>query len=89
MRFRFMDAATKEFPVHHLRQVLGVIPSGYFAWEARPARHRQHTDLMRLAHVRAAFAVSTGTYGSPPHGARAPQRRLADRASARCPPDAP
>ncbi|KQT63315.1 transposase [Aureimonas sp. Leaf427] len=54
MRFRLIDAA-----------VLGVSPSGYFAWKDRPACHRQRTDLILLAHVRSAFALSNETYGSP------------------------
>lgn len=65
MRFRLIDAAKKEFPVQRLCKVLGVSPSGYFAWKDRPACHRQRTDLMLLAHVRSAFALSNETYGSP------------------------
>jgi hypothetical protein len=44
---------------------LGVRQSGYFAWKARPACRRQHEDMVLLAHVRSAFALSNGTYGSP------------------------
>ena len=65
MRFRLIDAAKKEFPVQRLSKVLGVSPSGYFAWKDRPACHRQRTDLMLLAHFRSAFALSNETYGSP------------------------
>jgi len=65
MRFRFIDAAKKEFSVQRLCKVLGVSPSGYFAWKDRPACHRQRTDLMLLAHVRSAFARSNEIYGSP------------------------
>lgn len=65
MRFRLIDAAKKEFPVQRLCKVLGVSPSGYFAWKDRPACHRQRTDMVLLAHLRSAFAVSNETYGSP------------------------
>jgi putative transposase len=65
MRFRLVDEAKKEFPVHRLCQVLGVSQSGYFAWKGRGASLRQRTDMVLLAHVRAAFALSNGTYGSP------------------------
>jgi hypothetical protein len=34
MRFRLIDQAKKEFPVHRLCNVLGVSESGYFAWKA-------------------------------------------------------
>lgn len=65
MKFALIDAAKEEFPVHRLCRVLGVSQSGYFAWKGRPACRRQHEDMVLLAHVRAAFALSHGTYGSP------------------------
>ena len=60
-----IDAAKEEFPVQRLCKVLGVSPSGYFAWKDRPACRRQHCDMVLLAHVRSAFRLSNGTYGSP------------------------
>ena len=45
--------------------MLGVSESGYFAWRDRPAYRRQREDMVLLAHVRSAFALSNGTYGSP------------------------
>lgn len=65
MRFRLIDVAKKEFPVQRLCKVLGVSPSGYFAWKERPACRRQRDDMVLLTHVRSAFALSNGTYGSP------------------------
>jgi putative transposase len=65
MRFQLIDAAKEDFPVTRLCQVLGVSPSGYFAWRSRPASPRQREDLVLLAHIRSAFARSHGTYGSP------------------------
>ena len=65
MRFELIDAAKNEFPVQRLCKVLGVSSSGYFAWKKRPASLRQRDDMVLLAHVRAAFAVSNRTYGSP------------------------
>ena len=65
MRFRLIDQAKKEFPVARLCRVLGVSQSGYFAWKDRPASRRQREDMTLLAHVRSAFAQSSGTYGSP------------------------
>jgi putative transposase len=65
MRFRLIDTAKKDFPVQRLCKVLDVSSSGYFAWKERPASHRQRDDLVLLAHVRSAFALSNGTYGSP------------------------
>ena len=65
MRFRLIDAAKKEFPVQRLCKVLGVSASGYFAWKDRRVCRRQRDDMVLLAHVRSAFALSNGTYGSP------------------------
>lgn len=65
MRFRLIDQVKKEFPVHRLCKVLGVSQSGYFAWKDRPASLRQREDMVLLAHVRSAFSLSNGTYGSP------------------------
>ena len=65
MRFQLIDAANKDFPVQRLCKVLGVSPSGYFAWRRRPASPRQQEDLVLLAHIRSAFALSNETYGSP------------------------
>ena len=49
MRFTFIDAAKKEFPVQRLCKVLEVSPSGYFAWKSRPASLRQSDDLVLFA----------------------------------------
>ena len=65
MRFALIDRAKAEFPVHRLCRVLGVSQSGYFAWRGRSACRRQRDDMMLLAHVRSAFALSNATYGSP------------------------
>jgi len=65
MRFALVDGAKTEFPVDRLCRVLGVSQSGYFAWRSRPACRRQRDDMVLLAHVRSAFALSNSTYGSP------------------------
>lgn len=65
MTFHFIDQARQEFPAHRLCKVLGVSQSGYFAWKDRPASRRQREDMVMLAHVRSAYALSHETYGSP------------------------
>lgn len=65
MRFELIDAAKEEFPVLRMCKVLGGSASGYFAWRERPACRRQKGDMVLLAHVRSAFALSNETYGSP------------------------
>lgn len=41
-------------------RVLGVAPSGYFAWRACPTSKRAQQDEVLLPHVRAAFARVDG-----------------------------
>jgi putative transposase len=65
MRFTFIDAKKAEFPINRMCKVLGVSPSGFHAWKDRPACQRQRQDMVLLAHVRSAFKLSNGTYGSP------------------------
>src|SRR6266566_1034535 len=65
VRFALIDGAKAEFPVHRLCRVLGVSQSGYFAWKSRRACRRQRDDVVLLAHVRSAFALSNSTYASP------------------------
>ena len=65
MRFKLIDEAKKQFPVHRLCNVLGVSESGFFAWKHRRASQRQLDDMVLLAYIRSQFALSHGTYGSP------------------------
>lgn len=65
MSFAFIDAERARFPVSRMCEVPGVSQSGFFAWKGRPASRRQQDDLIYLAHIRTAFELSNGTYGSP------------------------
>lgn len=65
MRFKLIDEAKKQFPVHRLCNVLGVSESGFFAWKRRGVSQRQLDDMVLLAHTRSQFALSHETYGSP------------------------
>ena len=65
MKFAFIDAEKASFPISRMCRVLGVSQSGFFAWQDRPACRRQQQDMVYLAHIRTAFALSNGTYGSP------------------------
>jgi putative transposase len=85
MRFQLIDVAKKEFPVQRLCKVLGVSESGYFAWRSRPASRHQREDMVLLAQVRSAFALSNNTYGSPrmTHELRGQGLRVGRRRTAR------
>jgi putative transposase len=65
VKFAFIDAEKASFPISQMCRVLGVSQSGFFAWQDRPACRRQQQDMVYLAHIRTAFALSNGTYGSP------------------------
>jgi transposase InsO family protein len=65
MTFGFIEAEKASFPISQMCRVLGVSQSGFFAWQERPACRRQQLDMVYLAHIRTAFALSNGTYGSP------------------------
>jgi putative transposase len=65
MIFGFIKAEKARFPIARMCHVLDVSQSGFFAWKDRPASNRQRQDMVYLAHIRTAFALSNGTYGSP------------------------
>ena len=53
------------YPIAAMCRLLGVSSSGYYAWAKRPRSRRAETDDALLAEIRAAHAVSRGTYGAP------------------------
>ena len=46
-------------------RVLGVSPSGYYAWRKRPMAARTRADVELTAHIDAIHHASRGTYGAP------------------------
>jgi len=65
MRFRLIDAKKAALPIGRICALLDVSVSGYYAWRRRGPGQRQLDDMIFLAHIRARFAASNGTYGSP------------------------
>lgn len=64
--------------------MLGVSPSGFYAWVRRPAPRRADRNAALLVHIRAAQAASRRIYGAPrihqelrAHGLRAGRHRIA------------
>lgn len=53
------------YPVATMCRVLGVSPSGYYAWTGRPPSARAQLDATLTEKIRAAHAGSNGTYGAP------------------------
>ena len=65
MRFQIIDAKKADLPIERMCALLTVSVSGYYAWKHRDPSQRQLDDMVFLAYIRAHFAASNGTYGSP------------------------
>jgi len=60
-----VNANQASFPVRRMCQVLGVSPSGFYAWRERPPSRRALADALLTERIRAIHATSDGAYGSP------------------------
>ena len=60
-----MSQNRARYPIAVMCRVLGVSPSGYYAWVKRPACARAVRDAALTARIRVAHAASKGTYGAP------------------------
>ena len=60
-----MSANQARFRVATMARVLGVSPSGYYAWRRRPPSARARADAELRARVQAIHSRSRGTYGAP------------------------
>jgi transposase InsO family protein len=65
VKFAFIAANEVAFAVAPMCRVLGVSPSGYYAWKKRPAPKRLVEDVRLAEEVAQAHAASRGIYGSP------------------------
>ena len=65
MTFAFVHAEKASHAIRTLCRVLDVSPSGYYAWQQRPASPRSAVDRRLRVELRAAHAESDGSYGSP------------------------
>jgi putative transposase len=53
------------FPVDRMCQVLEVSRSGFYAWQRRPAGHRDRETQLAIEQIRAVHRASRDVYGSP------------------------
>lgn len=60
-----IQAEQGRYPVSLMCRVLGVSRSGYYAWKTRPLSTKAQKDAHLLQRIRASFANSRHTYGSP------------------------
>lgn len=63
--FRFVERERASYPVATMCRVLGVSPSGYWAWSKRPPSARARADAELTETIRAIHVDSRGTYGMP------------------------
>jgi hypothetical protein len=63
--FRFVSENQAVFPIATMCRLLGVSPSGYYAWTQRRPSQRAQTDAALVAEIRIAHAASRGIYGAP------------------------
>src|SRR5690242_18169994 len=64
-KYEFIKANRDDYSVQVMCQVLGVAPSGYYAWLAHPISNRAQEDARLLRLIRASFTASQGVYGAP------------------------
>ena len=60
-----MTAHQAVHPIATMCRVLGVSPSGYYAWRERPLSMRARADVKLSAEIQAIHCESRGTYGVP------------------------
>ena len=65
MKFGFVDEHRKVWPVRVMCEVLGLSPSGYYAWRGRPESRRATANRALLEDIRLIHSEGSGTYGSP------------------------
>jgi len=63
VRYRFVHQQAQQFPIILLCRMLGVSPSGYYAWRLRPESLRQQENCALGQAIRAVHAHSRGSYG--------------------------
>lgn len=79
-----MRAHQAEYSVRRMGRLLGVSPSGYYAWSSRPRSKRAQADERLLVEIRLIHQRSRGTYGAPrvqaelaAQGSRVSRKRVA------------
>jgi putative transposase len=53
------------YPIRSVSRVLGVSPSGFYAWRKRPPSKREQADEMLTQQIKKIHQKSKGTYGAP------------------------
>ncbi len=64
-QYEFIKAHRHKHSVQAMCRLLGVAPSGYYAWLAQPMSAHGQEDARLLRLIRASFTASQGIYGAP------------------------
>jgi putative transposase len=82
--YEFVEQEKAAYPVRLICRMLGVSPSGYWAWRRREPSARAHADAQLSAQIVQIHQASQGTYGAPrihaelaAHGTRCGRKRVA------------
>ena len=65
MKFRFIDDHLGQFSARRMCRVLGVSPSGFYAWRKRPECRRKREDRRLTVEIKAIHKANRRVYGSP------------------------
>jgi len=65
MRYQFIGDHRDEFPIVRMCNVLGVLRSGYYAWQKRSVSAREMANRGLVKRIREVYQASQETYGSP------------------------
>lgn len=65
MRFGFIDAEKRSYPLTVLCRVMQVTRGGYYAWRMRKPSARRQRDAVLLGKIRAFHEASGKSYGRP------------------------
>jgi putative transposase len=63
--YEFVEQEKAQYPVRRMCRILGVSPSGYWAWRRREPSARAHADAQLSAQIVQIHQASRGTYGAP------------------------
>jgi putative transposase len=63
--YRFIEREKASHSVRRMCRLLGVSPSGFWAWHGRAPSPRREADVHLVARIALAHAASRGTYGAP------------------------
>jgi putative transposase len=63
--YAFINSNKDQFGIRLMCRLLGVAPSGYYAWLLQPLSDRAQEDARLLRLIRASYTASQGIYGAP------------------------